>query len=49
MEKTKEAFFREAVLRICSSLDIEKALNSCLDHLKKIHTRRCHEPVRLCA
>ncbi len=35
MEKTKETFFREAVLRICSSLDIEKALNSCLDHLKK--------------
>ncbi|MFO7840389.1 MAG: sigma 54-interacting transcriptional regulator [Desulfosalsimonadaceae bacterium] len=34
MEDLTESFFREAVLRICSSLDIDKALESCLDYLK---------------
>ena len=34
MENLTESFFREAVLRICSSLDIDKALESCLDYLK---------------
>ncbi len=35
MEHLTEPFFREAVLRICSSLDINKALDSCLDYLKE--------------
>lgn len=35
MDKFEDSFFREAVRRICSSLDIEKALDRCLDHLKK--------------
>ncbi|MCF8044552.1 MAG: sigma 54-interacting transcriptional regulator [Desulfarculaceae bacterium] len=34
MESSTDSFFREAVLRICSSLDIDKALESCLDYLK---------------
>ncbi len=34
MEDLTESFFREAVLRICSSLDIDKALESCLNYLK---------------
>jgi transcriptional regulator with GAF, ATPase, and Fis domain len=34
MEYSKASFFREAVLRICSSLDIDKALTRCLDYLK---------------
>ncbi|HMA67877.1 MAG TPA: sigma 54-interacting transcriptional regulator, partial [Desulfosalsimonadaceae bacterium] len=34
MENLTESFFREAVLRICSSLDIDKALESCLDYVK---------------
>jgi transcriptional regulator with GAF, ATPase, and Fis domain len=35
MDTFGDSFFREAVCRICSSLDIEKALDRCLDHLKK--------------
>ncbi|MFO7753486.1 MAG: hypothetical protein R6V41_10245 [Desulfobacteraceae bacterium] len=34
MEKSIDSFFKEAVMRICSSLDIDKALDSCLDYLK---------------
>jgi transcriptional regulator with GAF, ATPase, and Fis domain len=34
METLNSSFFREAVLRICSSLDIDKALESCLDYIK---------------
>lgn len=34
MEQFTESFFREAVLRICSSLDIDKALDSCLNYLQ---------------
>jgi transcriptional regulator with GAF, ATPase, and Fis domain len=34
MKSSKMTFFREAALRISSSLDINKALNNCLDYLK---------------
>lgn len=34
MNNLSDSFFREAALRICSSLDINKALESCLDYLK---------------
>jgi len=34
MKDLTESFFREAVLRICSSLDIDKALESCLEYVK---------------
>jgi len=35
MALATESFFREAVLRICSSLDINKALERCLDYLSR--------------
>ncbi len=34
MSPFQDSFFRETVLRICSSLDIEKALSRCLEYLK---------------
>ena len=34
MKQSTESFFQEAVLRICSSLDIDKALDSCLNYLQ---------------
>ncbi len=34
MQASTESFFREAVYRICSSLDIDKALENCLNYLK---------------
>jgi transcriptional regulator with GAF, ATPase, and Fis domain len=35
MEINKNDFFRQATLLICSSLDIEKVLQRCINHLKK--------------
>ncbi len=35
MEYSTESFFREAVLQICSSLDINKALERCLKYLQE--------------
>ncbi|MCF8031180.1 MAG: sigma-54-dependent Fis family transcriptional regulator, partial [Desulfohalobiaceae bacterium] len=35
MTQVTEAFFREAVLRICSSLDINKSLERCLAYLQR--------------
>ena len=35
MPFSQESFFREAVLRICSSLDIDKALERCLEYVKQ--------------
>ncbi|MFO7802882.1 MAG: sigma-54 dependent transcriptional regulator [Desulfovermiculus sp.] len=34
MSSSPDSFFRETVLRICSSLDIDKALGRCLEYLK---------------
>jgi transcriptional regulator with GAF, ATPase, and Fis domain len=34
MDVDENVFFREATLRICSSLDIETALKSCLEYIK---------------
>lgn len=34
MPSSPDSFFRETVLRICSSLDIDKALGRCLEYLK---------------
>jgi ribosome biogenesis protein Tsr3 len=34
MSVDESVFFREATLRICSSLNIAKALKSCFDYVK---------------
>ncbi len=35
MKHSTTPFFREAALRICSSLDIDKALDNCLNYIKE--------------
>ena len=44
MNVDENVFFRQATLRICSSLDIETALKRCFEYIRAFHARCWNGP-----
>ena len=44
MNVDENVFFREATLRICSSLDIVTALKRCFEYIRAYHSREWNDP-----